>query len=81
MLRRPPKGAVCFEPRVSDPSWRLGRASLARRVFATSSIMLEKHNDRQRIPGGVGHGAHILEDSVAIDVFSPARDDDLRREV
>jgi len=27
------------------------------------------------IPGGVEHGADILEDSVAIEVFSPVRDD------
>jgi len=27
------------------------------------------------IPGGVDHGAEILEDSVAVEVFSPVRDD------
>ena len=27
------------------------------------------------IPGGVEHGANILEDSVALEVFSPVRDD------
>lgn len=27
------------------------------------------------IPGGVEHGAQILEDSVAIEVFSPVRED------
>lgn len=27
------------------------------------------------IPGGVEHGADILEDSVAIEVFSPVRED------
>jgi len=27
------------------------------------------------IPGGVSHGAEILEDSVAIEVFSPVRED------
>jgi quercetin dioxygenase-like cupin family protein len=27
------------------------------------------------IPGGVEHGADILEDSVAVEVFSPVRDD------
>jgi quercetin dioxygenase-like cupin family protein len=31
------------------------------------------------IPGGVEHGAHILEDSVAVEVFSPVRDDYLPR--
>lgn len=27
------------------------------------------------IPGGVQHGADILEDSIALEVFSPVRDD------
>lgn len=27
------------------------------------------------IPGGVGHGARIIEDSVAVEVFSPVRED------
>ena len=31
--------------------------------------------DSWSIPGGVEHGADILEDSVAIEVFSPVRDD------
>jgi quercetin dioxygenase-like cupin family protein len=31
------------------------------------------------IPGGVEHGADILEDSVAIEVFSPVREDYLPR--
>jgi quercetin dioxygenase-like cupin family protein len=32
------------------------------------------------IPGGVEHGAEILEDSVAIEVFSPVREDYLPKE-
>ncbi len=31
------------------------------------------------IPGGVEHGADILEDSVAVEVFSPVREDLLPR--
>ena len=31
--------------------------------------------DSWEIPGGATHGAAILEDSVAIEVFSPVRDD------
>jgi len=27
------------------------------------------------IPGGVEHGAEVLEDSVAVEVFSPVRED------
>jgi len=32
------------------------------------------------IPGGIEHGAHIIEDSVAIEVFSPVREDYLPKE-
>jgi quercetin dioxygenase-like cupin family protein len=32
------------------------------------------------IPGGVEHGAEILEDSVAVEVFSPVREDYLPKE-
>jgi quercetin dioxygenase-like cupin family protein len=43
------------------------------------SIGTEEHEARDGdswcIPGGVEHGADILEDSVAIEVFSPVRDD------
>lgn len=31
--------------------------------------------DSWAIPGGINHSAHILEDSVAIEVFSPIRRD------
>jgi quercetin dioxygenase-like cupin family protein len=31
--------------------------------------------DSWSIPGGVSHGAEVLEDSVAVEVFSPVRDD------
>ena len=34
--------------------------------------------DSWNIPGGVLHCAHILEDSVAIEVFSPRRDEYLQ---
>ncbi|MFZ7110725.1 MAG: cupin domain-containing protein [Desulfatiglandales bacterium] len=33
------------------------------------------------IPGGVEHGAEILEDSVAMEVFSPVREDYLPRKI
>ena len=35
--------------------------------------------DSWSIPGGVEHGAEILEDSAAIEVFSPVRKDYLNR--
>ena len=43
------------------------------------SIGIEEYEaeagDSWCIPGGVEHGADILEDSVAIEVFAPVRDD------
>jgi quercetin dioxygenase-like cupin family protein len=36
--------------------------------------------DSWSIPSGVEHGAEILEDSVAIEVFSPVREDYLPKE-
>ena len=36
--------------------------------------------DSWSIPGGAEHGAEILEDSVAIEVFSPVREDYLPKE-
>ena len=35
--------------------------------------------DSWTIPGGVEHGVKVLEDSVTIEVFSPAREDYRRR--
>jgi quercetin dioxygenase-like cupin family protein len=32
------------------------------------------------IPGGVEHGAEVIEDSVAIEVFSPVREDYLPKQ-
>ena len=34
-----------------------------------------KPGDSWSIPGGVEHGAEILEDSVAVEIFSPVRED------
>jgi quercetin dioxygenase-like cupin family protein len=36
------------------------------------------HGDSWNIPGGISHCAKVLEDSVAIEVFSPRRDEYLR---
>ena len=48
------------------------------------SIGTEEHiaqaGDSWCIPGGVEHGAEIIEDSVAIEVFSPVREDYLPNE-
>jgi quercetin dioxygenase-like cupin family protein len=34
-----------------------------------------KAGDSWAIPGNVEHGAGVIEDSVAVEVFSPARED------
>ena len=39
-----------------------------------------KAGDSWCIPGGVEHGAEVIEDSVAIEVFSPVREDYLPKE-
>lgn len=39
-----------------------------------------KPGDSWCIPGGVEHGAEVIEDSVAIEVFSPVREDYLPKE-
>ena len=41
--------------------------------------MEAKPGDSWSIPGGTQHGAAILQDSVAIEVFSPVREDYLPR--
>ncbi|HWQ49881.1 MAG TPA: cupin domain-containing protein [Methanosarcina sp.] len=35
--------------------------------------------DSWTIPGGVAHGVEILEDSIAIEVFSPRRDEYMKQ--
>jgi quercetin dioxygenase-like cupin family protein len=45
------------------------------RVSIGSNEHEARAGDSWCIPGGVEHGAIILEDSVAIEVFSPVRDD------
>jgi hypothetical protein len=37
--------------------------------------VLPRHSHPHELPGGVEHGGDILEDSVAVEVFSPVRDD------
>jgi len=44
-------------------------------VFIGTEAYEAQPGDSWCIPGGVEHGADILEDSVAIEVFSPVRDD------
>jgi len=68
------KGAVL--PRHAHPHEQTGylvRGSI--RLSIGTDEYDAQAGDSWCIPGGVEHGAHILEDSVAIEVFSPVRED------
>ena len=68
------KGAIL--PRHAHPHEQTGYLVRGRiRVSIGSETHEAGPGDSWCIPGGVEHGADILEDSVAIEVFSPVRDD------
>ena len=68
------KGAVL--PRHSHPHEQTGYLVKGRIWLLIGTGHYEAQvGDSWCIPGGVEHGADILEDSVAIEVFSPVRDD------
>lgn len=50
------------------------------RLFILDEANLVEPGDAWCIPGGIEHRAEILEDSVAVEVFSPVREDYLPRE-
>jgi quercetin dioxygenase-like cupin family protein len=63
-------------PRHSHPHEQTGYLVSGRvRLFMGTEAHEALAGDSWCIPGGVEHGADILEDSVAIEVFSPVRDD------
>ncbi len=74
------KGAVL--PRHSHPHEQTGYLVRGRILL---SVGKEEHEaqagDSWCIPGGVEHGATALEDAVAIEVFSPVREDYLPGQV
>jgi quercetin dioxygenase-like cupin family protein len=71
------KGAVL--PRHSHPHEQTGYlVKGCIRLSIGSDIYEANAGDSWCIPGGVEHGAAILEDSVAIEVFSPVREDYLQ---
>ena len=73
------KGSVL--PRHAHPHEQTGYLVKGRlRLFIGTEAFVAEPGDSWCIPGGVEHGAEILEDSVAIEVFSPVRDDYLPRE-
>jgi quercetin dioxygenase-like cupin family protein len=72
------KGAVL--PRHAHPHEQTGYLVRGRiRVSIGTDEYEASVGDSWCIPGGVEHGADILEDSVAIEVFSPVREDYLPR--
>ena len=63
-------------PRHSHPHEQTGYlVSGAIRLTIDTEVFDARPGDSWCIPGGVDHEAEILEDSVAIEVFSPVRDD------
>ena len=68
------KGAVL--PRHSHPHEQTGYLVSGRiRLFVDGAAHDCAPGDSWCIPGDVQHGAEILEDAVAIEVFSPVRED------
>jgi quercetin dioxygenase-like cupin family protein len=73
------KGSVL--PRHVHPHEQTGYLVKGRlRLFIGAEVYEAEPGDSWCIRGGVEHGAEILENSVAIEVFSPVRDDYLPRE-
>ena len=63
-------------PRHAHPHEQTGYLVKGRmRLFIGTEECEAQTGDSWCIPGGVEHGADILEDSVAVEVFSPRRDD------
>lgn len=68
------KGSVL--PRHAHPHEQTGYLVKGRIRLSIGTRECEAQvGDSWCIPGGVEHGAQILEDSVAIEVFSPVRED------
>jgi quercetin dioxygenase-like cupin family protein len=72
------KGSVL--PRHAHPYEQTGYLISGRiRLFIGDQEYQVQPGDGWCIPGGVEHGAEILDNAVAIEVFSPVRDDYLPR--
>ena len=68
------KGSIL--PRHSHPHEQTGYLVSGRIRLCIGAEEAElQAGDSWCIPGGVEHGADVLEDSVAIEVFSPVRED------
>jgi quercetin dioxygenase-like cupin family protein len=63
-------------PRHAHPHEQTGYLVSGRLRFTLGDEAFEaRPGDGWCVPGGVEHGVEILEDSVAIEVFSPVRED------
>ncbi|PKL39839.1 MAG: cupin domain-containing protein [Spirochaetae bacterium HGW-Spirochaetae-1] len=63
-------------PRHSHPQEQTGYLVSGRINLRIGNFIHEAHpGDSWCIPGGVEHEAEILEDSIAVEVFSPLRED------
>ena len=68
------KGGVV--PLHDHPHEQIGYLSSGRALFTIGNLQREiKQGDSWIIPGGLPHEVTALEDSVAIDVFSPVREE------
>ncbi len=68
------KGAVI--PAHSHPQEQTGYLVSGHLHFKIAGVEHEvRAGGSWTIPGGVEHGVNVIEDSVAIEVFSPVRDD------
>jgi quercetin dioxygenase-like cupin family protein len=68
--------ADCVLPRHSHSHEQTGYLVKGRiRLTIGQQTSELRQGDGWSIPGGVEHGAEILEDSVAVEVFSPVRED------
>ena len=68
------KGAVI--PTHSHPQEQTGYLVSGHLRFTIARVEHVVHaGDSWTLPGGVEHGVTVLEDSVAVEVFSPVRDD------
>ena len=68
-------------PRHTHPHEQTGYLVKVQIRFSIGAEKFEAQaGDSWCIPGGVEHGAEVIEDSVAIEVFSPVREDYLPKE-
>ena len=61
-----------------NQSWETGGGKI--RLSIGAEEFEAQPGDSWCIPGGVEHGAEVIEDSVAIEVFSPVREDYLPKQ-